>query len=170
MTERVQMHRHRFVKLANTFPQDWVNVSFIHSDLCDIFGCDLKEHFTFLPRANFQDAWRNTLVFDSDGWGPSARFRALMLSGSAAMRSSVYREWFTGSAVPWVHYIPVSVGLEELRGVTEYFLGPGDAQARKIARQGKAFAEMHMRKEDMTAYMFRLVLELNRVFNGDELD
>ncbi|KAA8898907.1 hypothetical protein FN846DRAFT_961516 [Sphaerosporella brunnea] len=159
--------------------QGFTNVTFcdIFSDqdnLCDMFGCDLQGVFPFEPRVNFPEAWRNKLVIDSDGWGPSGRWRALIASGSLAIRSSVYREWFGQLMVPWVHYVPASVGLSELWGILGYFLGGGDGmiahdqEAKKIAEQGARWVEEHFRKEDMTIYCFRLILELNRLFNGDQ--
>ncbi|KAI5816693.1 hypothetical protein BZA77DRAFT_53046 [Pyronema omphalodes] len=195
------MHRHRLVAITNpkhfksnvtltgaaesnrlietTEPgymaQAHTNVSFSDiSSMCEMFGCDLPSKFPFELRNPFGEAWRNKLVIDSDGWGPSGRWRALMESKSVAVRSSVYREWFSPRMIPWVHYVPVSVGLSEVWGVLGYFLGtadggmPHDLDAKKIAEEGSKWVAEHMRKTDMTVYCFRLILELNRLFNGEE--
>jgi len=194
------MHRHRLVALANpvhfnvnvtltgasksgrlvrtiepgSMAQALTNITFCEITMCEMFGCDLPTIFPFGPRKSFGEAWKNKLVIDSDGWGPSGRWRALVASQSVAIRSSVYREWFVQRMVPWVHYVPASVGLGDLWGILGYFLGtadggvPHDNEARKIAEQGAKWVEEHMRKNDMTVYCFRLVLELNRLFNGDK--
>ncbi|KAF8541478.1 hypothetical protein BDD12DRAFT_803731 [Trichophaea hybrida] len=195
------MHRHRLVALTNpahfkrnvtligasksghlietteTGPmaQSLTNITFSEiSGMCEMFGCELPSIFPFGPRNRFSEAWKNKLVIDSDGWGPSGRWRALVASQSVAIRSSAYREWFGQRMIPWVHYVPASVGLEELWGILGYFLGtadggvPHDTEARKIAQQGAKWVEEHMRKKDMTVYCFRLVLELNRLFNGEK--
>ncbi|KAF8251765.1 hypothetical protein K440DRAFT_647233 [Wilcoxina mikolae CBS 423.85] len=135
--------------------QSLTNITFSEiGSMCEMFGCDLPSIFPFEPRNHFSEAWKNKLVIDSDGWGPSGRWRALVASQSVAIRTSVYREWFGPRMMPWVHYVPASV--------------PHDNEARKIAQQGAKWVEEHMRKKDMTVYCFRLVLELNRLFNGEK--
>jgi len=172
------MHRHRLVALTNpahfktsvlisgasasgltvqiTEPahiaQTLTNITFSDiSSMCEMFGCDLSSIFPFEERNDFREAWKNKLVIDSDGWGPSGRWRALMASKSTAIRSSIYREWFGERQIPWVHYVPASVGLEELWDILGFFLGttktpPHDAEARKIAEQGALWVKEHMRK------------------------
>jgi len=74
--------------------------------------------------------------------------------------------------VPWWHYIPLSIGFtrEELGSVVRAFLGDeeGDYWGNLLADNGKEWASSNMRKMDMTIWAFRLMLELNRVFNGEE--
>ena len=182
------MHRHRLVALTNPayFNRSSVTITGASNDgglvstairpaelaqalanitFCDIggqcvlFGCELPGMMPFGPRTGFPDAWRHKLVIDSDGWGPSGRWRALVESGSLAVRSSVYREWFAPLMVPWVHYVPVSVGLSELWAVLGYFLGAPagtgsageamaahDEEARQIAEAGQKWTAEHFRR------------------------
>lgn len=176
------MHRHRLVALTNpskphfktnvtltgatssnlisyttasgALMQTLTNVSFSNiDDACEMFGCDLRDMFPFEPRNRFSEAWKNKVVIDSDGWGPSGRWRALLASKSLAVRSSIYREWFGERMLPWVHYVPASVGLGELWGILGFFLGTleeggvaHDREARAIAEQGARWVTEHMRK------------------------
>lgn len=173
------MHRHRLVAFANpahfntsvkvtgatsagvitqstetgAMAQHLTNVSFSNIDqMCELFGCDLPSIFPFEPRNQFGEAWKNKLVIDSDGWGPSGRWRALMASKSLAIRSSIYGEWFAERMIPWVHYVPASVGLGELWGIIGFFLGtseggvPHDSEAQYIAESGAKWVKEHMRK------------------------
>jgi len=157
-----QMHRHRLVALANpvhfnvnvtltgasksgrlvrtiepgSMAQALTNITFCEITMCEMFGCDLPTIFPFGPRKSFGEAWKNKLVIDSDGWGPSGRWRALVASQSVAIRSSVYREWFVQRMVPWVHYVPASVGLGDLWGILGYFLGTADGGVSFMPRDG----------------------------------
>lgn len=45
-----------------------------------------------------------------------------------------------------------------------------DNLGKKIGSAGKAWAEQHMRFEDMEAYMLRLYLEYARLMGRDEKD
>ncbi|RPA82439.1 hypothetical protein BJ508DRAFT_224827 [Ascobolus immersus RN42] len=178
------MHRHRLVALSNPPPSPWnhpsnlyayTNITF--SDLspahCVLFSCNhLTDFLPFTPRTPFSDSWRNKIVLDLDGWGPSGRWRGLISSNSLPVRSTIYHEWFTDRMVPWWHYVPLSVGVtrDGLGGVVKAFLGSDEGRywGSVIAEEGKAWAEGGMRRVDMTVYVFRLVLELNRVFNGGQ--
>lgn len=182
------MHRHRLVALTNpahfnrssvtitgasdtgklvstvvrpaALAQALTNTTFCDiSDMCEMFGCDLPTLMPFGPRLHFSAAWQHKLVIDSDGWGPSGRWRALMESSSLPLRSSVYREWFVPLMVPWVHYVPVSVGLAELWAILGYFIGAPagagpngepmvahDDEARQIAEAGQKWTAEHFRR------------------------
>jgi hypothetical protein len=185
------MHRHRLVALTNpkhfktsvamtgatasgvlveatesaSAAQSLANITFseIFSDgTCEMFGCDLRDIFQFEPRNEFSEAWKNKLVIDSDGWGPSGRWRALVASKSLAIRSSVYREWFGGLMMPWVHYVPASVGLSELWGLLGYFLGSADGMVSYLVVPSNKKNTDHCRSP-MTRRQRRL---RNRALNG----
>ena len=74
--------------------------------------------------------------------------------------------------IPWWHYVPLSVGVtrDELGSVVKAFMGTTEGKywGSVLAKEGKNWAEQHMRKVDMTVWVFRLMLELNRVFNGQQ--
>lgn len=74
-------------------------------------------------------------------------------------------------------YIPVKVDYSDLYDIMAFFLGrPTDGQGahdefgHKIAEAGRLWARDHWRYEDMSSYMFRLILEFARVTgrSGDE--
>lgn len=94
---------------------------------------------------------------------------------------------YTDRIEPWVHYIPIQVDLSDVIDALLFFrgglLGPGDADdsdtysemsfghhedlARKIAKAGREWSLKYWRREDLTAYMFRLFLEYARVMSKD---
>lgn len=60
--------------------------------------------------------------------------------------------------------MPIQVDLDDLHDILLFFRGDGNGEgshnnlARKIALAGKEWTRSFWRKEDMAAYLFRLVL------------
>lgn len=74
-------------------------------------------------------------------------------------------------------YIPIKVDYEDVYDIMSFFRGTDDAGvdgeaalAERIARQGLEWSHSHWRKEDMTAYLFRLYLEYARLVSSDRHD
>lgn len=91
-----------------------------------------------------------------------------MLSSSAPIKATIFKEWHDKRLVGWKHYIPLSMGFEELYEVMEYFLDSRgkcahDRAGERIAREGQKWAERVLGKEDMLLYLWRVVLEYARV-------
>ncbi|XP_006456003.1 hypothetical protein AGABI2DRAFT_77669 [Agaricus bisporus var. bisporus H97] len=112
-------------------------------------------------------------VLDVDGNGWSSRFQRLMISNALIFKATIYPEWFLDRIQPWVHYVPVQVDLSDLHDALLFFRGDlyGEGShhelARKIAHEGREWAKRFWRKEDMTAYAFRLMLEYARVMSPE---
>ncbi|KAG2351992.1 glycosyl transferase family 90-domain-containing protein [Suillus spraguei] len=120
-----------------------------------------------------QEAGRYKYVFDIDGNGWSGRFKRLMTSNSLVFKSSIYPEWFMDRVAPWVHYVPVQIDLSDLYDTLIFFRGglrgegAHEDLAKKIAVAGRAWSQTYWRREDLTAYAFRLFLEYARVSSLD---
>ncbi|KAG2068523.1 hypothetical protein BDR04DRAFT_1208651 [Suillus decipiens] len=120
-----------------------------------------------------QEAGHYKYVFDIDGNGWSGRFKRLMTSNSLVFKSSIYPEWFMDRVAPWVHYVPVQIDLSDLYDTLTFFRGGLQGEgahedlAKKIAAAGREWSQIYWRKEDLTAYMFRLFLEYARVSSLD---
>jgi len=114
----------------------------------------MKDQFRFEPHMSADDANEFKYVLDVDGNAWSGRFHKLMASSAAVLKSTIYPEWWTQTAVPWYHYIPVKVDYSDLHQVASYFIGgPGgqgshDDDARRIGLQGQDWAKKHWRLED----------------------
>lgn len=131
---------------------------------------------------------------DIDGNSFSGRYRAFLLSTSLPIKATIYAEWHDSRLWPWKHFVPMDNTFIDLYGILQYFLGDGgkrnnddkdknnkrkdtnghgmtnmghDAVGRKIADDGKAWAEKVLRKEDMHIYMYRLLLEYARICDDD---
>lgn len=182
-------HRQRFVALAQGLEQknhiylrkrDRV-ISFVKSSFLDkrlfnvaftrIFQCERapcraqRMYFTTKPWADSHAALSSRLAFDLDGNGISGRYYQLLASRSAPLKQTLLREWHDDRLVPWVHYIPVSMGMEELPELVAYLTQSeeGQERAREVAEQGRKWFAEAMKEVDMGIYVYRLMLELARL-------
>ena len=170
-----------------------LNVTFSGVGQCAATDCHAqKEFYQITPYNNGSDAYQHRYVLDMDGNAFSARFYGLMKSKSAVFKQSLFREWHDDWLREWVHYVPLSlsVGVEgrgwsipesmkksekesEWAEVLRWFLdedgkaaergvwGPG----RKMAERKREWSQRVLRREDMQAWMFRLLLEYARVMD-----
>lgn len=156
-------------------------------------GCDaLRREHRFAEAVPLGEHWRHKFLIDVDGMGYSARLFAFLASDSAVIKSTVYREYFSDWIQPWLHYIPLSQGYNELYNIHAYFAGPsaymtslvsnatssaarkknpreldGDKQLHRIARAGRQWKATVGRKVDMEIYVYRLCLEWARLWADD---
>ncbi|KAJ6443584.1 capsule-associated protein CAP1 [Purpureocillium lavendulum] len=188
----MSFHRQRFVALAQSLTgvsaTHWylresasgiirrVASSFLNSRLWDvaftrIFQCDSaacgaqRTYFRARPWADKDAALRSRLAFDLDGNGISGRFGKLLASRSAPLKQTLLREWHDERLVAWVHYVPVSLGMEELPELVNWLTGSatGRRRAEAVAEAGRAWAARALRGEDRAVYVYRLMLELARL-------
>ncbi|KAK8850347.1 hypothetical protein IAR55_004265 [Kwoniella newhampshirensis] len=151
----------------------YMDLAFTGSPLqCDVQDgtCeDLAYEFTWADPMTHEDALKYRYIVDVDGNAWSARFKRLLSSGSLIFKSSIMPEWWTDRIQPWVHYVPVQMDYSDLYDILGFFQGDLSFSgselplAREIATSGKEWASTHWRKEDMTAYVFRLYLEWGRL-------
>ncbi|KAK1978714.1 hypothetical protein LZ30DRAFT_206073 [Colletotrichum cereale] len=191
-----EYHRQRFVALAQNLQKpekqkhvylrqidgvvERVASSFLNSRLYDvaftrIFQCertqcrDQKSYFNVRSWVGKDEALRSRLVFDLDGNGISGRFYKLLASKSTPLKQTLLREWHDERLVPWVHYVPVSLGMGELPELVTYLTTSeaGQQRAREIAGQGRDWYFEAFRDVDSTIYLYRLLLEMARLGDPD---
>ncbi|KAF9736466.1 hypothetical protein PMIN03_011936 [Paraphaeosphaeria minitans] len=123
---------------------------------------------------------------DIDGNGFSGRYLAFLRSTSVPIKATLFSEWHDSRLVPWYHFVPMQNSFADLYGILEYFVGwipkenvtgedggvlftqgGHDEQARRIATQGREWADKVLRREDMLVYLLRLLLEYRRVCEDD---
>jgi len=64
------------------------------------------------------------MVIDLDGVGPLKRFLHALKVGTAVIKSTIFKEWYSDRIMPWVHYLLLTPTFQELRNLQTYFLGP----------------------------------------------
>ncbi|KDQ51342.1 glycosyltransferase family 90 protein [Jaapia argillacea MUCL 33604] len=141
---------------------------------CEPAICEvLKELFEWKGKMSVKAAGRYKYVMDVDGNGWSSRYKRLITSNSLIFKSTIYREWFQDRVQPWVHYVPIQIDFSDLYDSLIFFrgdlngVGAHDELAKKIAGAGREWSRSFWRREDLTAYMYRLVLEYARVMSLD---
>ncbi|SPQ27219.1 a9b004c4-81da-411f-a4bf-bc72ac1d63e1 [Thermothielavioides terrestris] len=122
-------------------------------------------HFRALSWQPRDAALGARLVFDLDGNGISGRFHKLLASRSLVLKQTLLREWHDDRLAPWLHYVPVSVGMAELPEVVRWLVETerGRAAASELGRAGAEWAARAVREVDVKLYVWRLVLELARL-------
>lgn len=142
------------------------DVDFTRIFMCAVRECrDEKDYFRTKGWVNKDAALGSRLVFDIDGNGISGRYYKLLASKSAVLKQTIFREWHDDRLVPWVHYIPVSLGMEELPELVLWLTSTklGQMRARDIADQGREWMERALRPVDRGIYLYRMLLELARL-------
>lgn len=190
-----QQHRMRFVDLVSVDPQrqaqylqqevgEWREfngtislisknvdvkltgaVQCMEDDNCE----DLKKHVGIKPGEPVSRSYESKLVMDVDGNSFSGRFWRLLRSKSAILKQAMFKEWHDDWVIPWVHYVPVSIGMSELPETVRWLLQTedGDRRARAIAEQGSAWSQRALRKKDVEMVWFRMLLEYGRLVSDD---
>jgi hypothetical protein len=129
---------------------------------------EMEMHFHPSDREPLSQAFKSRFLFDLDGNSFSSRYYTLLQSHSVVLKQTVFREWHDERLVPWVHYVPISMGLAELPEILRWFASDeGTESARAIAEQGRDWQQKALRPVDFKIYMWRLLLELARVLDPD---
>lgn len=142
------------------------DVAFTRINQCKRKYCrEQEDYFHLKGWADKDEAFHSKLVFDIDGNGISGRYYKLLGSKSTPLKMTILREWHDERLVPWVHYVPVSVSMDELPELVSYFTltEEGQERAREIADAGRKWYFEALREEDMAVYVYRLLLELARL-------
>jgi hypothetical protein len=138
------------------------DVYFSHVGQCDPEDCEEQRHFfDIAPKATQHDAWKWKYLLDVDGNAFSGRYHAFLRSNSVVLKLAIFREWHDEWLHPWIHYIPLSLELEEVAETMRFFRyePEGDKYAKRIADESKRWANHVLRKEDLEVWFFRLLLE-----------
>lgn len=181
LAQNLEQRPHSYLKQKNSM-LGRVHSKFLNSRLFDvaftrIFQCErryCREESTYFNTKSWADkdqALQSRLVYDTDGNGISGRYYKLLASTSVPLKQTLFHEWHDERLMPWVHYVPVSQGLEELPELISYLTSPEEGQkiAKKIAEQGMDWFSRSMRQVDMTIYVYRLLLELARLQDPNRL-
>ncbi|TQW01049.1 glycosyltransferase family 90 protein [Cordyceps javanica] len=101
-------------------------------------------------------------LFDLDGNSMSTRFYRLLSRQSVVLKQTWFNEWHDDRLVPWAHYIPVTMGMEELPALISFLMNDpeGEVLSAAIAESGSARAREALREIDMSIYLYRLFLEM----------
>ena len=128
-------------------------------------NASIRAYFPIHAPEPRNSSFKYTLNFDIDGNGHSGRFYRLLNSRSLPLKQTVFREWHDERLEPWLHYVPVSLGMEELPEVVRYLCEEEEGRrlAGLMAEGGRRWSRRGLRPVDQAIYLYRLMLELARL-------
>lgn len=131
-------------------------------------------YFSVAKAMPMKEQYKNKYVPDIDGNSFSGRYRGFLSSTSLPIKATIYQEWHDSRLTPWKHFVPMDNTFIDIYGIMDYFVGNQqmgleghDDVAKQIALEGKSWAEKVLRPEDMSVYVFRLLLEFARLCDDD---
>jgi hypothetical protein len=126
--------------------------------------CNEQKRFFGLPRPldSELEAFRYRYVIDIDGNSYSGRFYRFLASRSVPLKVSIFREWHDDRLVPWLHYVPISLSMDELPEVVRFLATTAEGQriSRRIAEAGREWYFKALTPVHQGIYLYRLMLEL----------
>lgn len=142
--------------------RDLIDVHFSHVGQCDAGDCDAqRQFFNVTDRVDLQDAWGYKYLLDMDGNAFSGRFYTFLQSRSQIFKQALFREWHAEWLKPWLHYVPLSMQGNDWLELVRYYSDrdSGAEKAKQMAEESREWANKTLRKVDMEAWFFRLLLE-----------
>lgn len=120
-----------------------------------------REFFDVRPDEDFQNVTRFKYLLDLDGNAFSGRFYAFLGGRGLTLKMALFREWHNEAIQPWVHYIPLNLYGSDHFEIMRYLTQDpkGMQLAAEIAGESRVWARSALRRVDMQAYIFRLLLE-----------
>ena len=127
---------------------------------------DPKEGLVIAKAEPMEAPYGSKFAFDIDGHSYTERFRRLLQSHSTVFKMTIFQETHDDFLVPWVHYVPVSLGMKELPETLRFLVETEKGQeiGKAIAEDGRRWVEQAWRPEDMKIVFFRILLEYGRLW------
>lgn len=106
-------------------------------------------------------------LFDIDGNSMSVRFYRLLSRQAVVLKQTWFQEWHDERLVPWAHYVPVSMTMEELPALINFLVNDptGKRLSVEISQAGSSWSREVLREIDMSIYIYRLLLEMANLFD-----
>jgi hypothetical protein len=172
------------------FANEHTDVGFVQAWGCIPKECPFYDDvFSLKPEVSLTKQFKSKYLIDVDGHSFSGRWRAFLESKSLGFKATIFREWHDSRLFAWRHFVPVDQRYDDLYSLLTYFIGYGkpgpqrspeddyangdvyipahDAEAKKIADQGREWANKVLRREDIEVYTFRLLLEYARIIDDN---
>lgn len=153
------------------FAEEHTDVGFTEAWGC-VPNCDFyNDVWTLKPQMPHSGQFKYKYLIDVDGHSFSGRWRSFLQSKSLGIKATIFREWHDSRLFAWRHFVPMDNRYDELYTLLTYFIGVGspgnqrtpeenyangdayvashDSEGRRIARQGREWANKVLRRDDM---------------------
>ncbi|MCJ1303031.1 hypothetical protein MMC08_005837 [Hypocenomyce scalaris] len=176
----------------SVFAEKYTDVGFVETWGC-LPNCDFyNDVWTLKPQITLSEQFKYKFLVDVDGHSFSGRWRAFLESKSLGIKATIFREWHDSRLFAWRHFVPMDNRFDDIYSILTYFIGVGnlgqqdlaeeikkinasgvvyipshDAEARRLATQGREWTQKVLRRDDIEIYMFRLLLEYARIIDDN---
>lgn len=145
-----------------------LDVKFMKFIQCDPEDCENQEkYFNKVQADSNNDANQFKILYNLDGNSFSGRYYRFLKSNSLVFMQAMFKEWHDDRLLPWVHFVPIGLGTEELPEATRYLLDDeeGKLVAARMANESREWSRRVLRQVDLTAAYYRAFLEYARLIN-----
>ena len=155
----------------STFAEKYTDVGFVETWGC-IPNCSFyNDVWTLKPQISLSEQFKYRYLIDVDGHSFSGRWRAFLESRSLGIKATIFREWHDSRLFAWRHFVPMDNRFDDIYSILTYFIGVGslgqqhlaeennasgiayvpshDAEAKRLARQGREWAHQVLRRDDI---------------------
>ena len=140
---------------------------------CEPAACEAEKAAFSIGQDEIKDApnaaFAHKFVLDLDGNSFSGRYYRLLQSKSLVLKQTLFEEWHDDRVFPWVHFVPVSTGFEELPELMRFLATTerGGEIAAQIAADSRVWASKVLRNVDMQLVWLRMLLEYGRMLDPE---
>lgn len=137
---------------------------------CDAEDCKNEEiYFHKAAKDHNDDATHYKILYNLDGNSFSGRYYRFLKSNSLVFMQAIFKEWHDDRILPWVHFVPIGLSMEELPETTRYLLDDpeGKVIAARIADESRDWSRRVLRKIDLTVAYYRVFLEYARLLDDN---
>ncbi len=84
-------------------------------------------------------------------------------------QQELFKEWHEDRLIPWLHFVPIGLSMEELPETTRYLLDDLEGQliAAEMARASHDWSRKLLREVDATAAYYHVFLEYVRLLDDN---
>ena len=97
---------------------------------------DPEEGLAFAEHENMEASCGSKSAFDIDGASYTECFQRLLQSSNTVFKMTMFQEWHVDFLRPWVHYVPVTLGVQKLPETSSFLV-----ETEKGQEIGKVGAE-----------------------------
>ena len=150
---------------ASQFAEEHTDVGFVETWGC-VPNCSFYDGvWTLKEQVSLSEQFKFKYVVDVDGHSFSGRWRAFLESKSLGIKATIFKEWHDSRLFAWRHFVPMDNRFDDVYTLLTYFIGVGrpgqqrlpsevyvarhDTEGRRIAQQGREWANKVLRREDI---------------------
>lgn len=151
----------------------YADVKFTFQDICSENICeemrDPEDSVVWKGKEPPTEPYAKRFLMDVDGHTFTERFRRLLSSRNSVFKMIIFQEWHNDFLEPWVHYVPITLGMKELPETLRFLAETpeGQVNAKEIAEADRLWVGKAWRVVDMRVATFRILLESARLYGED---